>query len=143
MVPNRRLPQQDSQVNESMETRTGILALLLVVLWFEPVVSQAHDNDANAFIGTFCGRNAVTSLPNFIKNRNNTFDDLRMQLVSKRVLYARAQALNAGDPVFAAIQCPKYLSVDECVACFDAGVSKLINCTVSNGYIIFDNCFLR
>ncbi|KAL8240499.1 hypothetical protein R6Q59_013854 [Mikania micrantha] len=119
------------------------LVLLLVLLWFEPVVSQAHDNDANAFIGTFCGRNPVTSLPNFIKNRNTTFDDLRMQLLSKRVLYARAQALNAGDPVFAAIQCRKYLSVDECVACFDAGVSKLINCTVANGYIIFNNCFLR
>ncbi|KAL8240501.1 hypothetical protein R6Q59_013856 [Mikania micrantha] len=57
------------------------LVLLLVLLWIEPVVSQAHDNDANAFI-------------------------------------------------------------DECVACFDAGVSKLNNCTVANGYIIFDNCIL-
>ncbi|KAL8240504.1 hypothetical protein R6Q59_013859 [Mikania micrantha] len=119
------------------------LVLLLVLLWIEPVVSQAHDNDANAFIGTFCGCNPVTSLPNFIKNRNTTFDDLRMQLLSKRVLYARAQTLDPDDAVYAAIQCRKYLSVDECVACFDASVSKLINCTVANGYIIFDNCFLR
>ncbi|KAD5960792.1 hypothetical protein E3N88_12264 [Mikania micrantha] len=74
------------------------LVLLLVLLWIEPVVSQAHDNDANAFIGTFCGCNPVTSLPNFIKNRNTTFDDLRMQLLSKRVLYARAHAIDAEDP---------------------------------------------
>ncbi|KAI7726444.1 hypothetical protein M8C21_021354, partial [Ambrosia artemisiifolia] len=64
-------------------------------------------------------------------------------MLSKGVVYAKAQALSAGDPVFAAAQCRNYLSVDRCVACFDAGVSKLVNCTNANGYVIFDNCFIR
>ncbi|MFS7954996.1 putative non-specific serine/threonine protein kinase [Helianthus anomalus] len=123
----------------------AVLLVLLVLLLTEPGFSQTnnHDNDTNDRIGYFCGRNAVTSLPNFVKNRNTTLSDLRMQLLSKRVVYAKAQALSAGDPVFAAAQCRNYLSVDRCVACFDAGVSELTNCSAANGYVIFDNCFIR
>ncbi|MFS7955000.1 putative Gnk2-like domain-containing protein [Helianthus anomalus] len=123
----------------------AVLLVLLVLLLTEPGFSQTnnHDNDTNDRIGYFCGRNAVTSLPNFVKNRNTTLSDLRMQLLSKRVVYAKAQALSAGDPVFAAAQCRNYLSVDRCVACFDAGVSELTNCLATNGYVIFDNCFIR
>ncbi|KAF5798583.1 putative protein kinase RLK-Pelle-DLSV family [Helianthus annuus] len=122
-----------------------VLLVLLVLLLTEPGFSQTdnHDNDTNDRIGFFCGRNAVTSLPNFAKNRNATLNDLRMQLLSNRVVYAKAQALSAGDPVFAAAQCRNYLSVDRCVACFDAGVSELTNCSAANGYVIFDNCFIR
>ncbi|KAI3808382.1 hypothetical protein L1987_24331 [Smallanthus sonchifolius] len=123
----------------------AVLVMLLVLLLTEPGFSQTndHNNDTNVLIGKFCGRNAVASLPNFIKNRNTTLDDLRMQLLSKRVLYARAQTLNDGDSVYATVQCRNYLSVDQCVDCFDAGVSKLINCTAANGYISFDDCFIR
>ncbi|KAD7478589.1 hypothetical protein E3N88_01725 [Mikania micrantha] len=68
----------------------------------------------------------------------------RNNLRGRRVLYARSQALGAGDSVFAAAQCRNYLTVDQCVACFDASVSKLVNCTSGNGaYVTFDNCFVR
>ncbi|KAL8246808.1 hypothetical protein R6Q59_008024 [Mikania micrantha] len=92
----------------------------------------------------FCGRNAVINQQNFNKNRNSVFVELRNNLRGRRVLYARSQALGAGDSVFAAAQCRNYLTVDQCVACFDASVSKLVNCTSGNGaYVTFDNCFVR
>ncbi|KAK1440543.1 hypothetical protein QVD17_06372 [Tagetes erecta] len=115
-----------------------LLIVLLLLLLTEQRVAQT-----NQLIGKFCGRNAVTSMPNFIKNRNITYNDLRTQLSNKRVVYATSQALSAGDPVFAAVQCRNYVSVDECVSCFDAGVLELNNCTAANGYVSFDNCFLR
>lgn len=124
----------------------AVLVVLLVLLLTKPGFSQRiyRDNNTNAFIGLFCGHNAVMSLPNFNNNRNITFNKLRMELLSKRALYARAQALSAGDSVYAAAQCRNYLSVDQCVACFDVSVSKLVNCTSGNGaYISYDNCSVR
>ncbi|KAJ0840428.1 putative protein kinase RLK-Pelle-DLSV family [Helianthus annuus] len=124
----------------------AVLVVLLVLLLTKAGFSQSNDRDdnTNVPIAVFCGTNAVISVPNFIKNRNSTYNDLRRQILSQRVLYARAQALSAGDSVFAAAQCRNYLSVDQCVACFDAGVSELVNCTSGNGASVsFDNCFLR
>ncbi|KAK9071458.1 hypothetical protein SSX86_010027 [Deinandra increscens subsp. villosa] len=123
----------------------ALLVVLLVLLCAESGISQEKDNDneTNALIGEFCGRNGVTSLLNFNKNRNITLNDLRMQLSSKRVLAARAQVVGPGDSVYAVTQCRNYLTVDQCVACFDAGVSKVFNCSAANAYISFDNCFLR
>ncbi|KAI3798753.1 hypothetical protein L1987_34032 [Smallanthus sonchifolius] len=122
----------------------ALLVMLLVLLWTKPGFSEKNDSKNNTnVIAMRCGRNTVTSLPNFIKNRNSTFSDLRIQLLNQRV-YARAQALSSGDSVFAAVQCRNYLSVDQCVACFDDSVSELDNCRSGNGcFISFDNCYVR
>ncbi|XP_076887799.1 cysteine-rich receptor-like protein kinase 42 [Bidens hawaiensis] len=120
----------------------AVVFVLLVLMLSNSVLSQTNDHD-NVLLGMFCGRNAVTNVPNYMKNRNAVFNDLRMQLLSKRVVYARAQDLSDGDSVFAVAQCRNYLSMDRCVACFDASVSGLTNCTNANGYIIYDNCFIR
>ncbi|KAI3794373.1 hypothetical protein L1987_37004 [Smallanthus sonchifolius] len=122
----------------------ALLVMLLVLLLSKPGFSQKNDSKNNTnVIAMRCGRNAVTSLPNFIKNRNSTFSDLRIQLLNQRV-YARAQALSSGDSVFAAVQCRNYLSVDQCVACFDDSVSELDSCRSGNGgFVSFDNCYVR
>ncbi|KAD7478586.1 hypothetical protein E3N88_01722 [Mikania micrantha] len=123
------------------------LVVLFMLFLTNPVFSQSNDryDNTNLFIATSCGNDAVISMPTFINNRNSTFNDLRMQLLSKRVFYARAQSLTGGDSVFTAVQCRNYLSVDQCVACFDDGVSQLVNsCTFGNGgFISYDNCFIR
>ncbi|GJR60713.1 cysteine-rich receptor-like protein kinase 2 [Tanacetum coccineum] len=93
----------------------------------------------------FCGSIAPKSASNFNRNRNSTLNDIRTQLLSQNILYAKAQDLTGGDSVFALTQCRNYLTVDQCVACFDAGVSVLVNCRhVGNGaFVLFDNCFVR
>ncbi|CAL5368228.1 unnamed protein product [Camellia sinensis] len=48
------------------------------------------------------------------------------------------------DPVYAMVQCMDYLSVADCVSCFDAAVSQIRNCSAANGArVIYDGCFLR
>ncbi|KAL8194044.1 hypothetical protein R6Q57_026286 [Mikania cordata] len=115
------------------------LMVLLVLLLTEPtVLSQSNDNK----LSSGCVGSGSTS--NFIKNRNSTFANMRMTLLSQRVLYARAQDLSDGDTVFAAAQCRNYLSVDQCVACFDVAIFELAKCIVGNGaYVFLDECYVR
>ncbi|CAH1437023.1 unnamed protein product [Lactuca virosa] len=123
-----------------------VFVVFLVFLLIDPGISQSndHDNNTNIPLQSFCGSIAPIHPTNFIKNRNSTFAELRMQLMNEGVLSARAQDLSAGDTVYAAVQCRNYLSKDQCVACFDAGVSVLVKCTAGNGaYTLFDNCFIR
>ncbi|KAD7478583.1 hypothetical protein E3N88_01719 [Mikania micrantha] len=124
----------------------AVAVVLLVLLLTKPGFSQSNygDDNTGAFIGLFCGRDGVTSLPNFINIRNSTFNELRIQLLNNGVSFARAQASSAGDSVNAAAQCRRYLTVDQCVRCFDVGVSQITNCTFGKGgFISFENCFIR
>ncbi|KAF5754590.1 putative protein kinase RLK-Pelle-DLSV family [Helianthus annuus] len=122
----------------------AFLVVLLVLFFTKPGFSQKTDSNNTNVIAMRCGRNELVNQPNFIKNRNSTFRDLRAQLLDQRVLYARAQALSSGDSVFAAVQCRNYLSTDQCVACFDESVSELLICNSGNGgFVSFDNCYVR
>ncbi|KAL4577876.1 hypothetical protein LXL04_013991 [Taraxacum kok-saghyz] len=121
------------------------LIVLVVFLFTEPVISQSNDHaiNTNIPIHSFCGSIAPLN-PNFFKNRNATLAEIRTKLLNEGVVYATAQDLTAGDSVYAAAQCRNYVSRDECVACFDAGVSILVKCKKGNGaYVVFDNCFIR
>ncbi|KAI3522300.1 hypothetical protein L1887_11831 [Cichorium endivia] len=98
----------------------AVLVVFLLFLLAEPAISQLNDLD----------------------NNSNSF--LRWQLLNEGVVYATAQDLSAGDTVYAAAQCRNYLSTDECVACFDAGVSVLFRCVAGDSaYVVVDNCFIR
>ncbi|MFS8031311.1 putative non-specific serine/threonine protein kinase [Helianthus anomalus] len=122
----------------------AFLVVLLVLFFTKPGFSQKTDSNNTNVIAMRCGRNELVNQPNFIKNRNSTFRDLRAQLLDQKVLYARAQALSSGDSVFAAVQCRNYLSTDQCVACFDECVSELLICNSGNsGFVSFDNCYVR
>lgn len=117
-----------------------VLVVLLVLLLTEPTISQSNYNYTN--ISNHCRGSAPTSI--FIKNRNSTFAEIRRLLLSNRVLYARAQELSGGDSVYAAAQCRNYLSVDQCVACFDVAVYEMVKCTAGNGaYVFLDECYVR
>ncbi|KAJ9541185.1 hypothetical protein OSB04_027691 [Centaurea solstitialis] len=124
----------------------ALVILLVLLLTMNLGVSQPSNsgNDVNVPIRSFCGRNRPIILSNFINNRNSTFAEIRRQLSSNNVFYARAQSLVEGDSVFGAAQCRNYLSTAQCVACFDAAVSELSGCVTGNGaYVFFDNCFVR
>ncbi|XAR73580.1 Non-specific serine/threonine protein kinase [Bertholletia excelsa] len=75
---------------------------------------------------------------------NATFADLRSQLADQKKSFATGQQDKTSDPVFAMAQCRKYLSNADCVACFDAAVKGIRNCSGSSGaHAIYDGCFLR
>ncbi|XP_076907363.1 cysteine-rich receptor-like protein kinase 2 [Bidens hawaiensis] len=125
----------------------AVLVLFLVLFLIKPGTSQPNKTENNNIktpIRSFCGRNPPINLSNFINNRNSTFTEIRRQLSSNGVFYARAQSLSEGDSVFGLAQCRNYLSAAQCVACVDAGVSELNSCITGNGaYTFFDNCFVR
>ncbi|MFS8010086.1 putative Gnk2-like domain-containing protein [Helianthus anomalus] len=124
----------------------AVLVMILVLFLIQSGVSQRNntENNINTPIRSFCGRNPPINLSSFINNRNSTFTEIRRQLSSNGVFYARAQSLSSGDSVFGLAQCRNYLSTAQCVACLDAGVSELDSCLTGNGaYAFFDNCFVR
>ncbi|KAL8133859.1 hypothetical protein AgCh_009066 [Apium graveolens] len=70
--------------------------------------------------------------------------DLRGQLLNENKHFATAQQARSSDPVYGMVQCRNYLSSRDCVACFDAAVSLIRNCSAANGArVIYDGCFLR
>ncbi|KAI3519035.1 hypothetical protein L1887_08010 [Cichorium endivia] len=126
--------------------RMALMVVLFVLFLIEPGYSQLNDDEniGNTPVRSFCGPNPPIILSNFINNRNSTLGQLRSQLSSNGVLYARAQGLSDGDSVFGDAQCRQYLSAAQCVACFDSCVSQLVPCITGNGaYAFSDNCFVR
>ncbi|XAR73578.1 Non-specific serine/threonine protein kinase [Bertholletia excelsa] len=91
-----------------------------------------------------CSGYNVTNVSDFYSNLNATFADLRDQLSDENKHFATAQHDKTSNPVFAMAQCRDYMSNADCVACFDAAVKGIRNCSASNGArIMYDGCFLR
>ncbi|XP_028757999.1 cold-responsive protein kinase 1-like [Neltuma alba] len=76
---------------------------------------------------------------------NETFRDIREQIVSMNKCFATAQQRNKEDLVLSLFQCRNYLSVHDCVGCFDAAAKEVRNCPdgTAGGLVIYDGCFLR
>ncbi|KAK4430450.1 Cysteine-rich receptor-like protein kinase [Sesamum alatum] len=129
-----------------METTGWSLRLILVVAavsttWWPPANSQPQTN----LLNRGCSQYNATNIADFFRNLNATFSDLRSQLSNgggRR--FATAQQERSSDPVYAMAQCRNYLSEADCLACFDAAVSRIRNCSAANGArVIYDGCFLR
>lgn len=93
-----------------------------------------------------CSQYNASSIPDFFNNLNATFADLRTQLSSAggSVRFATAEIARSSDPVYAMAQCRNYLSEADCLACYDAAVAQIRNCSAANGArVIYDGCFLR
>lgn len=112
--------------------------VMLVVTVSEPGLSDPQTNQ----VGNLgCSPYNVSDVPDSIRERNLSFADLRNQLSSgnKRFATSNQQA------IYAMVQCRKYLSTADCVACFDAAVLVTRNCPIATtaAIVIFDGCSLR
>ncbi|KAJ6777453.1 PROMASTIGOTE SURFACE ANTIGEN PROTEIN PSA [Salix koriyanagi] len=103
------------------------------------------DPQANILLSYGCSPVKVDNVTESIKNLNATLLDLRAQLNSSKY-FAIAEQARGLEPVFAMVQCRKYLSTADCVACFDiAAKPSSRNCSadVTGGRFYYDGCFLR
>lgn len=75
-----------------------------------------------------CSQYNASNVPDFLSNLNVTFSDLRSQLSGGGRRFATSER-----PVYAMAQCRNYMSRDDCLACYDAAVSQIRNCTAANG----------
>ncbi|XP_031109756.1 cysteine-rich receptor-like protein kinase 2 [Ipomoea triloba] len=116
-----------------------LAVVMLVVSVSEPAFSDPQTNQ----IGNLaCSTYNVTGAPDYyIRELNLSFVDLRNQLSSANKRFATTTQR----AVYAMVQCRKYLSTADCVACFDAAVLVTRNCsiTANSAIVIFDGCFLR
>ncbi|KAM7523887.1 hypothetical protein LguiA_013789 [Lonicera macranthoides] len=114
--------------------------ILLLVYATKPAASQPQTN----LLNSGCSQYNATDLSSFFSNLNGTFSDLRSQLSSGNTRFATAQQARNSDPVYGLAQCRDYLSTVDCLACFDASVRQIRNCSAANGArVIYDGCFLR
>ncbi|KAK3004105.1 hypothetical protein RJ639_018242 [Escallonia herrerae] len=123
----------------SWQRRWWRMVAILLFVSVGPVMSDPQTN----LLNRGCSQYNATNLSNFFSNRNATFADLRSQLTNS-TYFATAQQVRTSDPVYAMAQCRNYLATADCVACFDAAVSLIRNCSAANGArVIYDGCFLR
>ncbi|KAF5960322.1 hypothetical protein HYC85_001531 [Camellia sinensis] len=116
------------------------VVIIAVALILESAMSDPEIN----LLNKGCSQYNATNLSDFFSNLNATFSDLRNQISSQNKKFATAQQARTSDPVYAMVQCRDYLSVADCVSCFDAAVSQIRNCSAANGArVIYDGCFLR
>ncbi|XP_019185435.1 PREDICTED: cysteine-rich receptor-like protein kinase 2 [Ipomoea nil] len=117
-----------------------LAVMMLVVSVSEPAFSDPQTNQ----IGSLgCSNYHLTDAdaPDYIRELNLSFADLRTQLSSANKRFATSTQRT----VYAMVQCRKYLSTADCVACFNAAVLVTRDCPIvaSSAIVIFDGCFLR
>ncbi|XP_019172329.1 PREDICTED: cysteine-rich receptor-like protein kinase 2 isoform X2 [Ipomoea nil] len=118
--------------------RWWLAVAMLVVSVSELAFSDPQTNQ----IGNLgCGPYHVTDVPDYNRELNLSLADLRNQLSSDNKRFATSTQ----PAVYSMVQCRKYLSTADCVACFDAAVLVTRNCPIaaSSAIVIFDGCFLR
>lgn len=116
------------------------VVIIVVASILESAVSDPEIN----LLNKGCSQYNATNLSDFFSNLNATFSDLRSQISSQNKKFVTAQQARTSDPVYAMVQCRDYLSLADCVSCFDAAVSQIRNCSAANGArVIYDGCFLR
>ncbi|XP_027178637.1 cysteine-rich receptor-like protein kinase 2 [Coffea eugenioides] len=117
-----------------------LMILVAVSICLKPATSDPQIN----LLNQGCSQYNATNTRNFFNNLNATFADLRNQLSQQNKLFATAQQSRSSDPVDAMVQCRDYVSSADCVACFNAAVAQIRNCSAANGArVIYDGCFLR
>lgn len=116
------------------------MGIFLVGIILESAIADPEIN----LINNGCSQYNATNKMEFFRNRNATFADLRNQISQEKKLFATGQQSRSSDPVYAMVQCRNYLSPADCLACYDAAVVQILNCSAANGArVIYDGCFLR
>ncbi|XP_028782529.1 cysteine-rich receptor-like protein kinase 2 [Neltuma alba] len=76
---------------------------------------------------------------------DETLQDLRAQIQNQNQHFTTAQAVKANIPIYGLFQCRNYLSIADCLACFDVAAVNIRNCstTAYGARLVYEGCFLR
>nr|XP_043628723.1 cysteine-rich receptor-like protein kinase 2 isoform X2 [Erigeron canadensis] len=120
---------------------TTLFVIVLIILMIGIALSQP--NDRNSTVMTLqCSRYYYTNEGSYLTNLNATLTELRLQL-TRSGGNAEAHMPN-GDAVWGVAWCRGYLSVPECLDCFDYGVGQLKTCGSGYvGHVIYNDCDVR
>ncbi|KAM7464846.1 hypothetical protein LguiB_012408 [Lonicera macranthoides] len=117
-----------------------VAALILLVVYSTKPAAQPQTN----LLDSGCNQYNAEDLSSFFRNLNGTFLDLRRKLSSGNTKFATAYQTWSLNSVYGLAQCRDYLSTVDCLACFDASVRRIRECSANTGArVIFDGCLLR
>ncbi|KAM0022060.1 putative protein kinase RLK-Pelle-DLSV family [Helianthus debilis subsp. tardiflorus] len=130
--------------NRCLSWRLTSLLVVVVVLttMAEPVTSQRPTDRNSTLMRYYCSMYKGVSATYFLRNLNTTLSNLRKQLTTSG--YAAARTLLNGESVWGLAWCRGYVSVPDCLSCFDYAVDQLKVCGLGNGaHAIYSDCDLR
>ena len=86
----------------------------------------------------------VSNMSIFTNNLNTTFQDIREMVREQNNHFAAVQESAGGIPVSTLFQCRNYLSIDDCLACFEVAAVKIRSCPPGaiGSQVVYDGCFL-
>ncbi|GKV42872.1 hypothetical protein SLEP1_g50234 [Rubroshorea leprosula] len=121
-----------------------VMKLLWAIVWVFLLMENGANSDPQLnLLNSVCAQYNVPNSQEFSRNLNATFLKLREELVSGNY-FATADQASGSSPTYAMVQCRKYLSPTDCLACFDAALSRIRNCsTVYGAGVVYDGCLLR
>ncbi|CAH1422202.1 unnamed protein product [Lactuca virosa] len=110
----------------------------VLITMAEPRTSQSPERIAI----NYCSQYRPVDGENFLSNLNSTISSLRQQLSISR--FAAARGLLNGAPVYGLAWCRGYVSIPDCLNCFNYGVAQLNRCGVANGaHGFYSDCDVR
>ncbi|XP_054797480.1 cysteine-rich receptor-like protein kinase 2 [Prosopis cineraria] len=124
-----------------------LITLLFCSCWIlDGVVSEPQTH----FLNRGCNPYAeflVSNVTLFGENIKASLRDIREQIGDQNTHFATAQQAGAsgGNTVSTLFQCRSYLSIADCVACFDVAAPQIFSCAAGDlgGHVVYDGCYLR
>ncbi|KAJ9541300.1 hypothetical protein OSB04_027806 [Centaurea solstitialis] len=118
-----------------------VVVVVLITMGADQVTSQPSDRNST-LIRYSCSQYRGMNTNYFLSNLNATLSDLRRQLSVTK--FSAARTLFNGESVWGLAWCRAYLSIPDCLDCFDYGVAQLKSCGLGNGaHVIYNDCDIR
>ncbi|XP_028774942.1 cold-responsive protein kinase 1-like isoform X1 [Neltuma alba] len=124
----------------------SFIFLLSFTIWTWWTLDGVVSEPQLSYVKSGCSSYNVSDVAIFNKNLNASMRSLRAQVSNQSKHSAVAQAVKGNNPAYGVFQCRNYLSIKDCLACFDfAAVHIYDNCSVSatGARVIYEGCFLR
>lgn len=120
--------------------------LLSFTIWSLGTLEVVVSDPQTVLVTVGCSLVNVSDVSIFRDNLNATFRSMRNQINNQSKHFATESTVKGNNPAYGLFQCRDYLSIADCLACFDVAETKVRrNCTAaSNGaHAIYEGCFLR
>ncbi|XP_054796498.1 cold-responsive protein kinase 1-like isoform X2 [Prosopis cineraria] len=129
-----------------LQQKPLFIFLLSFTIWSWWTLDGVVSDPQLSYVKSGCSSYNVSDVTIFNENLNTTMRSLRAQISNQSKHSATAQAVKGNNPAYGVFQCRNYLSIKDCLACFDiAAVQIYNNCSVAatGARLIYEGCFLR